>query len=155
MNSRLYARASTAGAVLCTAAACYATTLDAGWIALGGLHSALLLAYNARRCHTLARRERAIEQRLKRLGQDQAPAAVLPPPCCSFWLHSDGEVHSPSDCTRPRAARTALTLAQNPPVTFTTGQFAGVPAYRADTCIPKLFPASATPNVRVAVWLEP
>jgi hypothetical protein len=108
MNTRLYARTSTAGAALCTAAACYAVTLDAGWIALGGLYSALLLAYNARRCHTQARRDRAIEQRLKRLGQEE-PSAVLPPPCCSFWLHSDGEVHSPSDCTRPRAARTTLT----------------------------------------------
>ncbi|MBD9703405.1 hypothetical protein IHE56_15205 [Streptomyces sp. ID01-12c] len=109
MNTRLYARTSTAGAILCTAAACYAATLDAGWIALGGLYSAALLAYNARRCHTQGRRYRAIEQRLKRLGQEEPASAVLPPPCCSFWLHSDGEVHSPSDCTRPLAARTTLT----------------------------------------------
>ncbi|MDX3634303.1 hypothetical protein PV728_29380 [Streptomyces europaeiscabiei] len=109
MNTRLYARASAAGAVLCTAAACYAAILNAGWIALGGLPSTVLLAYNARRCHTQARRDRAIEQRLKRLGQEEPATAQLPQPCCTFWLHSDGEVHSPSGCTRPRAARTTLT----------------------------------------------
>jgi hypothetical protein len=109
MTTRLYAHVSTAAAVLLTAAACYAYALDAGWPALGGLLPAGVFAWNARRCYTQARRERAIEQRLKRLGQDEAPSAVLPPPCCSFWLHSDGEVHSPSDCTRPRAARSTLT----------------------------------------------
>lgn len=109
MITRLYARASAAGATVCTGAACYAATLDAGWIALGGLYSAALLAYNARRCYTQARRERALEQRLERLGQEEAVSAVLPLPCCSFWLHSDGQIHSPSECTRPRAARTTLT----------------------------------------------
>jgi hypothetical protein len=109
MTTRLYAHASTLGAVLCTAATCYTATHGAGWIALGGLYTSCLLAWNARRCYTQDRRERALEQRLKRLGQEEAVSAVLPLPCCSFWLHSDGQIHSPSECTRPRAARTTLT----------------------------------------------
>jgi hypothetical protein len=110
MTTRLYAHACTAAAVLLTAAACYAAVIDAGWPALGSLYTAGVFAWSARRCHTQARREHAVQQRLERLTAGHAP--VNPPaPCCSFWLHSDGEVHGP-DCTRPPAARTTLTTAE-------------------------------------------
>jgi hypothetical protein len=107
MTTRLYAHASTAAAVLLTAAACYAHTLNAGWPALSGLLPAAVFAWNARRCYDQARHEQAVLQRLERLRNERTPP-VPPLPCCSFWLHSDGEVHAP-DCTRPAAARTTLT----------------------------------------------
>ncbi|MCL6733322.1 hypothetical protein [Streptomyces neyagawaensis] len=107
MTTRLYAHASTAAAVLLTIAACYAAAIDAGWPAFGSLYMAVFFAWRARLCHTQARHECAVEQRLKRLKDGLAPAEP-PSPCCSFWLHSDGEVHGP-DCTRPAAARTTLT----------------------------------------------
>ncbi|MDX3507437.1 hypothetical protein PV755_00620 [Streptomyces caniscabiei] len=107
MTTRLYAHVSTAAAALLTAAACYAYTLNAGWPALGGLLPAGVFAWNARRCHDQARHQQAVQQRLERLKDEQAPPGP-PFPCCSFWLHSDGEVHA-LDCTRPAAARTTLT----------------------------------------------
>ncbi|MFH9072709.1 hypothetical protein [Streptomyces alboflavus] len=56
------------------------------------------------RCDAAAdRRVRALMQRAERAAR---PASPPPPaPCCSFWQHSDGEVHAP-DCPRPTAART-------------------------------------------------
>lgn len=36
-------------------------------------------------------------------GLDDKTLAA-PPPCCSFWLHSDGQVHGP-DCARPPLPR--------------------------------------------------
>jgi hypothetical protein len=108
MTTRLYAHACTAAAALFAATACYAAAIDAGWPALGSLCTAGVFAWSARRCHTQARREDAVQQRLERLNDGRAPVD-LPSPCCSFWLHSDGEIHSPTVCTRPPAARTTLT----------------------------------------------
>jgi hypothetical protein len=110
LTTRLYAHACTAAAVLLTAAACYAAVIDAGWPALGSISTAVVFAWSARICHTQARHERAVQQRLERLNDGRAPVEPLLP-CCSFWLHSDGEVHGP-DCPRPPAARTTLTLAE-------------------------------------------
>ncbi|MFF7259502.1 hypothetical protein ACFZCL_04300 [Streptomyces sp. NPDC008159] len=107
MTTRLYAHACTAAAVLFTAAACYAAVNDAGWPALGSIYTAVFFTWSARRCHTQARHERAVELRLQRLNDRPAPVEPLAP-CCSFWLHSDGEVHGPH-CTRPYDARTRLT----------------------------------------------
>jgi hypothetical protein len=108
LTTRLYAHACTAAAVLLTTAACYAAVIDAGWPALGSIYTAGFFAWSARRCHAQARRERAVQQRLERLNNRHAPVE-LPAPCCSFWLHSDGEIHSPTACARPPAARTTLT----------------------------------------------
>ena len=108
MTTRLYAHTCAAAAVLLTIGSCW-TALHIQWVGWSTLLTACLFAHLARRCYTQARRERALEQRLKRLGQEEAVSAVLPQPCCSFWLHSDGQIHSPSECTRPRAARTTLT----------------------------------------------
>jgi hypothetical protein len=103
MTTRLYAHASVAAALLLTAAACY-PALHPRWIALTTLFTAVLFAWLARRLYAQARRERAVWQRLELLA-DEASFA-LPPPCCSFWLHSDGEVHAPG-C--PRSTGTVLT----------------------------------------------
>lgn len=55
-------------------------------------------------------RERAIAVRLERLARGEA--VIEPPrPCCRFWVHSDGAIHG-HDCTRPPAARTSLSLAE-------------------------------------------
>jgi hypothetical protein len=110
MTSRLYAHASAAGAVLCTAAACY-TAPHTWWLAISGVLSACLLSSFAHRCYTQARRENAVQQRLKRLAREEGEPFVPPPPCCSFWRHTDRQVHGP-DCTRPAAARTTLTPAE-------------------------------------------
>jgi hypothetical protein len=107
LTTRLYAHVSAAAAVLLTLGVCCTATLDAGWVALGGLFPAGVFAWNARRCYTQARHERAVQQRLERLKDEKTPPGP-PLPCCSFWLHSDGEVHA-LDCTRPAAARTTLT----------------------------------------------
>jgi hypothetical protein len=111
MNTRLYAHASMAAAVLLTIGACYTATLDAWWPALGGLFPAGVLAWNAHRCYTQARREQAVQQRLTRLTRDKTEPFVPRPPCCSFWRHTSGQMHGP-DCTRPATARTALTPAE-------------------------------------------
>ncbi|MDX2520560.1 MULTISPECIES: hypothetical protein [Streptomyces] len=100
MTTRVYAHASVAAALLLTAAACY-PALHPRWIALTTLFTAVLFAWLARRLYAQARRERAVWQRLELL--DDEVSFVLPPPCCPFWLHSDGEVHAP-DC--PRSADT-------------------------------------------------
>lgn len=110
MTTRLYAHASAAAAVLLTVGSCWAA-LHVQWVGWSTLLTAILFAHLARRCYTQARHEQAIAQRLERLGEGERSTAELPPPCCSFWLHSDGEVHAPR-CTRPPAARTTLTPAE-------------------------------------------
>lgn len=112
MRTRLYAHASAAAAVLLTLGVGYTAVHRGEWLALFSLSTVALFSWNARRCYALARREQVIAQRLERLGsQDTGPCDELPSPCCSFWLHSDGEVHAPG-CTRPAAARTTLTPAE-------------------------------------------
>jgi hypothetical protein len=96
LTTRLYAHACAAAAVLLTGAACYAATLDAGWPALGGLYTALFFTWSATRCYDQARREHTVERLLGRLGPDAGSVPVeLPAPCCTFWQHSDQEIHAP------------------------------------------------------------
>ncbi|MBE1598986.1 hypothetical protein [Streptomyces stelliscabiei] len=109
MTTRMYAHASAAAAALLTAGA-LGTALHTWWLGLFGLFTAYLFGALSRRCYTQARREQAVQQRLERLNDETSPVE-LPPPCCSFWRHTDGEVHGP-DCTRPTAARTTLTTAE-------------------------------------------
>lgn len=54
------------------------------------------------------RRARVEAQRAQLADRGDAPA---PGPCCRFWQSSDGAVHS-HDCTRPPAARTTLSEAE-------------------------------------------
>lgn len=112
MRTRLYGHISTASAVLCTVGAIYAFLHVTWWVAALSLNAGFFFAGNAQRCYRLARREGAVQQRLERLNREDDDARfVPPPPCCSFWRHTDHQVHGP-DCTRPPAARTSLTPAE-------------------------------------------
>ncbi|MEH0431249.1 hypothetical protein QBB34_33965 [Streptomyces stelliscabiei] len=97
MTTRLYAHASATASLLLTAAACH-PALHHRWVAYSSLFTAVVLAWLARRQYAQARREGGVLQRLERLRDEEA-RFELPPPCCPFWLHSDGEVHTPG-CTR-------------------------------------------------------
>ena len=64
----------------------------------------------ARERHHRRTRQREIAERLERLARGEA--VIEPPqPCCQFWQSSDGAIHG-HDCTRPPAARTSLSLAE-------------------------------------------
>lgn len=106
----MYAHASAVAAILLTLGAGY-TASHTWWLGASTLLTACLFSSFARRSYTQARHEEAIQQRLERLTPEETTVVEVPPPCCSFWLHSDGEVHGP-DCTRPAAARTTLTPAE-------------------------------------------
>ncbi|MFF1604194.1 hypothetical protein ACFVYV_43415 [Streptomyces mirabilis] len=54
------------------------------------------------------RRARVEAQRIQLADRALAPAPI---PCCRFWASSDGAVHG-HDCTRPPAARTTLSEAE-------------------------------------------
>lgn len=55
-------------------------------------------------------RARAIAQRAALLARGHA--VIEPPrPCCQFWASSNGAIHG-HDCTRPAAARSSLSLAE-------------------------------------------
>lgn len=47
---------------------------------------------------------RASHERARRAAAVDARTLPVPVPCCSFWLHSDGDVHGP-DCRRPPLPR--------------------------------------------------
>jgi hypothetical protein len=98
-----------------------AATLTAAGIASASHHlwwetgffltvAAFLTEGAARERHARRERERAVLARLERLARGEA--VIEPPqPCCSFWQSSDGAIHG-HDCTRPPAARTSLSLAE-------------------------------------------
>jgi hypothetical protein len=107
MTTRHYAHACAAAAVLLTAGSC-SPALHTRWAGLALLLAGCLFAALARRCYDRARREQAVQQRLERLTVEDGDRFVPPPPCCSFWRHTDRQVHGP-DCTRPAPAETTLT----------------------------------------------
>lgn len=91
------ARTCTAAVVLSACAAAYGATVSP-WLILPGTYVGAIAWWCASRAYDTHR------QILARHGQEQRAAAApaeLPLPCCSFWKHSDGEVHGPG-CTRPR-----------------------------------------------------
>lgn len=72
--------------------------------------AAFLAEGASRERHQRRQREREVLVRLERLRRGEA--VIEPPqPCCQFWASSDGAVHG-HDCTRPPAARSSLTLAE-------------------------------------------
>src|SRR5690349_12166605 len=103
--------ALTLGAATLAAAGIAAASHLLWWETTVFLGVALFLAEGAsRERHHRRTRERAIAVRLERLAR--GVAVIEPPrPCCSFWQSSDGAVHG-HDCTRPPAARSSLTLAE-------------------------------------------
>ena len=100
-----------AGAVTLTAAGTATASHRMWWETTVFLGVAAFLAEGAsRERHHRRARERAIAVRLERLARGEA--VIEPPrPCCSFWQSSDGAVHG-HDCTRPPAARSSLSLAE-------------------------------------------
>jgi hypothetical protein len=103
--------ALTTGAITLTAAGTATLTHHMWWETGMFWFVATFLAEGAsRERHHRRARERAIAIRLACLARGEA--VIEPPrPCCSFWVSSDGAVHG-HDCTRPPAARTSLSLAE-------------------------------------------
>jgi hypothetical protein len=103
--------ALTLGAATLTAAGIAAASHHLWWETTVFLGVAAFLAEGAaRERHHRRARERAIAVRLERLARGEA-IIEYPQPCCQFWLSSDGAAHG-HDCTRPPAARTSLSLAE-------------------------------------------
>lgn len=73
----------------------------AGFLGLGAFYLFVLAC--GRNHYDSKVRERHEQARRAALLDDETLAEV-PPPCCSFWRHSEGKVHGP-DCTRPPLAR--------------------------------------------------
>ncbi|QJT04383.1 hypothetical protein G9272_32210 [Streptomyces asoensis] len=98
MTNLAIARTCRAIAVLELAGAAWLAVTSAWWIAaLVACIAPGLLCVDAlaRRAH---HRKRAEAQRAARLKRGEQVEPLVP--CCSFWLHSDGQVHGPG-CTRP------------------------------------------------------
>lgn len=97
---------------LCCRMAALAAALGAGWLATrdywvpaGALGwGVLMLAFLGGRCHKAHLTDQATNERARRAARADSLILAEPVPCCSFWKHSDGEVHGP-DCTRPPEAR--------------------------------------------------
>ena len=94
------ARTCTAAVILSACAAAYGATISP-WLILPGTYVGAIAWWCASRAYDSHRRTVARHQQEQRAV---AGPAELPPPCCQFWVHSDGEVHGP-DCTRPPLAR--------------------------------------------------
>jgi hypothetical protein len=99
------------GAITLTAAGTATASHRMWWeTAMFWFVAAFLAEGASRERHRRRVRERAVAVRLERLARGEV--VIEPPrPCCSFWLSSDGAVHG-HDCTRPPAARTSLSLAE-------------------------------------------
>ncbi|KAF5998693.1 hypothetical protein [Streptomyces sp. WAC00263] len=109
--TRLEAAFATAAALL--AAAGTASASHRLWwettVFLGVAVFSLEGAARERRARRDRRRRARVEaQRAELAARDDA---LAPAPCCQFWLSSEGAVHG-HDCTRPPAARTTLSEAE-------------------------------------------
>src|SRR5690349_21021476 len=103
--------ALTLGAATLAAAGIAAASHHLWWETTVFLGVAAFLAEGAsRERHHRRARERAVAVRLERLARGEAVIEPLRP-CCAFWVSSDGAIHG-HDCTRPPAARTSLSLAE-------------------------------------------
>ena len=89
---------SAAGAALC---ACQHQWIPTGLLACGALVLVVLAAGREQHDHVLRVRH---EQARRAAALDEQAFKQAPTPCCSFWQHSDGEIHGPG-CTRPPYAR--------------------------------------------------
>lgn len=94
------ARTCTAAVILAAATAAYGCTISP-WLILPGTYVGAIAYWCASRHYD---EHKQIVARHQREQRAVAGPAELPPPCCSFWRHSDGQVHGP-DCSRPLLAR--------------------------------------------------
>jgi hypothetical protein len=103
--------ALTLGALTLTTAGTACATRALWWeTGMFAFVAVFLLEGAVRERHHRRTRERAIAVRLEQLRHGET--VIEPPrPCCQFWASSDGAIHS-HDCTRPPAARTTLSLAE-------------------------------------------
>jgi threonine/homoserine/homoserine lactone efflux protein len=103
-NSRRDSRICLALAALCTASGVYFAT-QPSWLCVLGFYGAAFLGWCASRLNADHRRQLSEHEQARRAAiRDGTTLADLPVACCSFWIHSDREVHGP-DCTRPASAR--------------------------------------------------
>lgn len=103
-NSRRDSRICLALTLLSTAAGIYFAARPS-WLCVISFYAAALLGWVTARLNADHHRQLADHERARRAALlDSEALANLPMPCCSFWVHSEGEVHGP-DCTRPAAAR--------------------------------------------------
>ena len=99
------------GAITLTAAGTATLTHRMWWeTAMFWVVAAFLTEGASRERHHRRARAREIAVRLERLARGEAVIEPLHP-CCQFWLSSDGAIHG-HDCTRPPAARSSLSLAE-------------------------------------------
>lgn len=87
------ARTCTAAVILSAGLAIYGATISL-WLLLPGLYVGAIAWWCADQAYT----KHALAQRA-----DVEPVPD-PGPCCSFWEHSDGQVHGPG-CKRPPLPR--------------------------------------------------
>ena len=93
-------------AALCAGTGAYFATQHS-WLCLPGFYTAAFLAWCGSRLHAEHRRQMVWHERARRtaaLDEQALNQTSAPTLCCSFWQHSDGEVHGPG-CTRPSYAR--------------------------------------------------
>jgi hypothetical protein len=92
--------------------ACY-TAWHHQWIAFALLaDGAFVLALGTSLEYRNQRRIRAEAQRAERMTRPHHPEPPPLVPCCQLWVHSHGGVHDGKRCTRPLAARTHLSVAE-------------------------------------------
>lgn len=101
-NSRRDSLICLTGAVPCAATGVY-LAVHTNWLCVFAFYVAAFLVYCASRLN--ADHQRQLAEHEEARGAAGVDAEGLPPtvPCCSFWVHSDGEVHGP-DCARRRSA---------------------------------------------------
>jgi hypothetical protein len=114
--------ALTLGAATLTAAGTATASHRMWWeTAMFWFVAAFLAEGASRERHHRRARERAVAVRLERLARGEA--VIEPPqPCCQFWANSDGAAHG-HDCTRPPAARTSLSLAEQQALAEITARY--------------------------------
>ncbi|MDT7847236.1 hypothetical protein [Streptomyces justiciae] len=102
-TSRRDARICLTVAVLSFASGVYAA-VHTTWLCLFGFYAAAFFAWCTARLYADDRRELEIHERARRAALvDDLVLQQTPVPCCSFWRHSAGAVHS-ADCPDSRSA---------------------------------------------------
>ncbi|MGW3135937.1 hypothetical protein [Streptomyces sp. NPDC001139] len=104
MSSRAVARGCLLTAVAFTTVAAVFVWHERWTAAVILAYVALVLALLACGINHHDRTIRARHERARRAAAVDARTLPAPTPCCSFWLHSDGEIHGP-DCARPPLPR--------------------------------------------------